>query len=132
MFEYSGIIFLLVACWLLQIGLSYYQHRNYNRILNQIKQRQDGYLGVGVAKARFKMGKGVITLLVTDATGRILDYREMSGFTVFARFKAVDSWIGKETDEALQEIKGKQRIQAFTQALELINKEIARKAEGTA
>lgn len=129
MSEYAGIIILLVLCWFIQIGFSYYQHKSYQEALNQIKKRNDGYLGVGIAKAKFKMGRGVISLLVTDAQGTILDYQEMSGFTVFARFKRKDSWIGKKTAEISKMLKGKQQVNAFNQALELINNEII-KLEG--
>lgn len=129
MANYAGLIILLVLCWGIQIGMSYFQHKNYHHMLNQIKHRSDGYLGVGVAKAKFKMGKGVISLLVADEHGTILDYREMSGYTVFARFKQKERLIGKNVNETMTTLKGKQRIRAFQQAFDLINQEIM-KAEG--
>lgn len=129
MASYAGLIILLVTCWGIQIGLSYYQHRDYNKMMNQIKGRTDGYLGVGVAKAKFKLGRGVISLLVTDVHGTILDYREMSGYTVFARFKQKDSLIGQNVQDIANSLKGKQRIRAFQQAQSLIDQELL-KMEG--
>lgn len=122
--SYSTIIIFMVLFWFIQIGLSYFQYQNYQKALNQIKQRSDGYLGVGVARAKFKLGRGVITLLVTDEAGKILDYQEMSGLTIFARFKTCESYIGKNVEELTESLKGKQRIRSFNQATELINQEI--------
>lgn len=129
MMEYAGLIFLLVSCLVLQIGLSYFQQRSYHRVLNQMKERSDGYLGVGVARAKFKLGAGVISVLVTDINGFILDYREMSGVSVFARFKQKQQLIGKSVSAVQNDLKGKQRTNAFQQAASLIKQEIL-KTEG--
>lgn len=114
---------------MLQIGLSYFQHKNYKEVLNEIKKMKTGYLGVGIAKAKFKVGKGVVTFLVTDENKVILDYQEMSGYTVFARFKRNQRFVGKKAEDIRQSLKGKQQITAFNQALTLIDKELL-KMEG--
>lgn len=121
---YSGIVLLLVFCWLCQIAFSYFQHKDYNRVLNQIRGYESGYLGVGVAKAKFNLGRGTVMLLVTNEDGIIIDYREMSGFTVFARFKQRYDYIGQDANEAVKYIKGKSRVAAYNQAHELIDHEI--------
>ncbi|MDA9460263.1 transcriptional regulator GutM [Enterococcus mundtii] len=123
MFQYKSLVFLLAACWVIQILLSYLQHINYRKELNEIKKRHTGFLGVGIAKAKFNLGRGVILLLVTDQNGLILSCREMSGVTIFARFKEKKEFIGKKTNETFNLLSNKQRKAAFDQALQLIQME---------
>ncbi|MBL1229355.1 transcriptional regulator [Enterococcus sp. BWB1-3] len=127
--EYLNLIVLLVSCWLLQLFFSYIQHKNYQKVINENKYRQSGYLGVGIAKTKFNLGKGSILILVTDDAGTILDFQEMSGFTVFSRFKKKETYIGKNAEGLLNEITNKQRLRAYEQALGLIKKEIMKMEE---
>lgn len=123
MFEYLGLIILLVGCWLIQIGMSYLQHKNYRKVLNENKLRSSGYLGVGVAKAKYNLGRGVILIVVTDDSDNVLDFREMSGISVFSRFRVKKQFIGKKTTEIFNDFKNKRQIQAFEQALAFIDNE---------
>lgn len=123
MFEYLGLMILLIGCWLLQIMMSYLQHKNYQKVINENKHRSSGFLGVGVSKAKYNLGKGVVLIVVTDESDNILDFREMSGVTVFSRFKVKKEFIGKKTSEIINEIKNKRRVQALEQALAFINNE---------
>lgn len=121
--EYQNIIFLLAACWMLQIGLAYLQQKNYHKILNSSQEQRKGYLGIGIQKAKFNLGSGIIMLVVTDEAGTILDCQQMTGYTVFARFRPLKKIIGQSPDMALATLKGTRKRRAFQQALTLINKE---------
>lgn len=121
--EYQNLIFLLVACWMLQIGFSFLQQKNYHRIINKSKAHGVGYLGVGIEKTKFNLGSGIIMIVITDDNGTILDCQQMSGYTVFARFRPLKKTIGQSAEVALADLKGKKRRKAFQQALTLIDKE---------
>lgn len=127
--EYRNFIFLLVACWMLQIGFSYLQQKNYHKVLNKSKTRKDGYLGVGIEKAKFNLGSGIIMVVITDDSGTILDCQQMAGYTVFARFRPLKKVIGQSREFALGNVRGKRKKKAFQQALTLIDKE-KQKMEG--
>ena len=126
-----NLIILLVGCWLLQLFFSYVQHKDYQRVINENKRRQSGYLGVGIAKTKFNLGRGTILILVTDQQRTILDFQEMSGITVFSRFKRRDQYIGKDAALLLTEMNNTQRLKACEHALELINEEMTRTEEQT-
>lgn len=123
MSQYRGLIFLLVCCWIIQIVLSYFQHKNYRKVINENKKRNSGYLGVGVSKAKFNLGQGIILIVVTDETDSILEFKEMSGITTFARFKEKKEFIGKTTAETIKLISNTKRKKAFEQAVSCINNE---------
>lgn len=121
---YTSIMILFVACWVLQIGLSYFQQRSYYKTINENKKLSSGFLGVGIEKTKFNLGKGLILILVTDEDGTVLNYQEMSGWTVFARFRKREAMIGKQTDEVRSNLKSPMRQRAFDKALALIEQEI--------
>lgn len=129
--EYGGLILLLVGMWLLQFWLTYRQTRDYNRVLAEMRGHQSGHLGVGIARTRFNLGRGTVVILVTDLTGQILDLREMTGFTVFTRFKERKDLVGKPASELANMNLNKTERQAVAQALAHINEE-RRKGDLTA
>jgi glucitol operon activator protein len=76
------------ALWFVQIVGTALQMRHYRRVLAQITRTwQDGFVGVGNARA--KLGKGVIMILVASPDGSIREALAMRGRTVFATFKPV-------------------------------------------
>jgi glucitol operon activator protein len=92
------VIFVFVFAWVLQVVLSYFQQRHYGlTIHNMCEQYKTGYLGVGVVKKRF--GIGSVVILVSDVAGVIVAAKEMTGVTVFSRFRPIDEFAGKHMDE---------------------------------
>lgn len=96
------LILALAILWVVQIVGTYFQMRHYRLVLGRITAEHDeGYVGVGNAKARF--GKGVIMILVTDKQDTIVEALRMRGMTVFARFKEAPRLIGMRLDELRDE-----------------------------
>lgn len=120
--EYWGIIALLVSCWLLQVLMSMKQSKHYQESLNEMKKLPTGHIGVGIAKAKFNIGSGVVVILATDLQGNVIELREMKGMTVFSRFKKRTPLIGKHISQLSSVVK-KQERSALEQAISLINQE---------
>nr|WP_232846030.1 transcriptional regulator GutM [Enterococcus innesii] len=78
--EYKELVLLLAGCWFIQIFLSYLQHKNYGKEINELKKRNTGFLGVGISKAKFNLGRGIVLLVVTDEQDCIVTYKEMAGW----------------------------------------------------
>lgn len=121
--EYKELVLLLAGCWFIQIFLSYLQHKNYGKEINELKKRNTGFLGVGILKAKFNLGRGIVLLVVTDEQDCIVTYKEMAGITIFARFKEHQEFIGKKPTEAMPLLANKRRKAAFEQAIQLIQSE---------
>jgi glucitol operon activator protein len=121
--EYKELVLLLAGCWFIQIFLSYLQHKNYGKEINELKKRNTGFLGVGISKAKFNLGRGIVLLVVTDEQDCIVTYKEMAGITIFARFKEHQEFIGKKTTETMPLLANKRRKAAFEQAIQLIKSE---------
>jgi glucitol operon activator protein len=111
--EYKELVLLLAGCWFIQIFLSYLQHKNYGKEINELKKRNTGFLGVGISKAKFNLGRGIVLLVVTDEQDCIVTYKEMAGITIFARFKEHQEFIGKKTTETMPLLANKIRKSAF-------------------
>lgn len=121
--QYSVIIFLFVVMWLLQFLFSIRQTKQYNQTINDMRRFDSGHLGVGMARSKFNIGPGTVTILVTSPEGIILDYREMSGISVFADFKKQEQWIGRKAEMIPLHSLAKTNKQAFLEALSFINSE---------
>ncbi len=80
-------------------------------------------MGVGISKAKFNLGRGIVLLVVTDEQDCIVTYKEMAGITIFARFKEHQEFIGKKPTEAMPLLANKRRKAAFEQAIQLIQSE---------
>jgi glucitol operon activator protein len=115
------IILLFVSVWLLQIVLTYFQSKHYNETLNEMSKRPSGYLGVGVVKQ--KLGVGSVMILACDLKGKIVEAREMSGVTVFTRFRPASEFVGQSIDMYEQDFENpNNRIKAITMAVSNIRK----------
>lgn len=121
--QYSGLIFLLVSFWLMQFYLSIRQTKDYNRVIKEMKQYRSGHLGVGIARSKFNIGPGTVMIVVTNEEGTILDLREMSGISVFARFKANKKIIGQSITALSLASFRKTQKRALSEALTFINTE---------
>jgi glucitol operon activator protein len=92
------LILVLALAWALQIVGTYFQVRHYREVLGRVtREGNEGYVGVGNAKARF--GKGVILILVCDEDDVVRRALRMRGMTVFARFREAPELVGLSLDE---------------------------------
>lgn len=121
--QYSGLIILLVSFWLMQFFLSIRQTKDYNRVMGELRQYKSGHLGVGIARTKFNVGPGTVTIIVINEGGTIIDCREMSGISVFARFKSNKKIIGQSVDSLSLSSFRKTQKRALSEALTFINSE---------
>jgi glucitol operon activator protein len=79
---WTKILAIIGFMWVLQGVLTYFQIKNFQRKLKEMKKY--GRVGVGTVKG--KLGAGAIVILAADKRGKIVDAQKMSGISVFARF----------------------------------------------
>lgn len=91
-----------VGIWLLQILLTSIQMKHYRTTVREMSKRSSGYLGVGVHKQ--KLGIGIVIILVSDVNGIIIEGKVLSGVTVFARFKSLDTFNGLTLKECKDQV----------------------------
>jgi glucitol operon activator protein len=92
------VILLLAVAWILQIVGTYFQMRHYREVLGRItREGNEGFVGVGNAKATF--GKGVILILVADKDDMVRKAMRMRGMTIFARFGDIPDLVGMSLEE---------------------------------
>lgn len=124
--DYTNIIFIFATFWLVQGVFTFFQSRSMTKKMIELQTSYTGYLGVGVSKAKFNAGRGVIVALVTSEEGIVSDLQVMSGITVMARFKQKREYLGMSVEEmqrSLKQSKDKKMISALQQAIEKINDE---------
>ncbi|EXX86920.1 glucitol operon activator family protein [Paenibacillus darwinianus] len=86
-----------IGAWFLQIILSFFQSRHYQQTLRTMASQELGFLGVGVVKKT--LGVGSVVILVTNTDCVVTNAQELSGVTVFGRFRKADRFIGRQLDE---------------------------------
>lgn len=84
-------LFLMMA---LQIGLGAIQTRACRRELAAL--RGSGTVGVGHAKAGWSRTGRIVILSYQKSLGRVVACREMTGITIFARFKDRPDYVGRD------------------------------------
>lgn len=112
-----GFIFIM---WMIQGILSYFQIRHFRKRMADLKRK--GRILIGRQKGRFVAGSIVILVIDNDKT--VIDAEEMSGFTVFNKFKKKTEIIGKHIEDLeglIANVKNKQSIKAIKKALEGVN-----------
>lgn len=85
------IIFVMIS---LQAILTYFQIKDYNKVVKKLKKM--GKLGIGNVKG--KISKGVVVLLCANEN-TIVKISKMEGMSVFARFKDTDEFNGMNIEE---------------------------------
>jgi glucitol operon activator protein len=132
---WAYLILILALLWILQIVGTYFQMQHYRRVLSRVtSESNEGYAGVGNAKARF--GKGVILILVVDKNDTVVRALRMRGMTVFARFQEAPDFVGMKLDELRNE--GREgpyeaaTMQAARRAVEQIDRIKTDREEGVA
>jgi glucitol operon activator protein len=116
---WGTVIILFICAWVLQVILSFYQNRHYGQTVREMStSHSSGYLGVGVIKKRF--GIGSVIILVSDLSGKVVNAKELTGVTVFSRFKSTQKLIGRTIDQLLQTKETDDRTKAIKMAVERI------------
>jgi len=122
--DYLGFIILLVGLWILQFILTFFQSQAMTKKFVDIKVKNVGnMLGIGLTRAKFNVGRGVIVIVVTDLEGIVVDFHAISGYSVAARFKQLKKFIGMSATEVETQITDKRLRATFRQAIEKINEE---------
>ena len=108
-----------------QALLTYRQNFAITKEFSDIKKTNTGYLGSGIQKARFNLGKGVILVLVVGFDDLIKDFRLLEGISVMARFKKQSDYFGLTINQAREKLstQSKRVVSAFEMAVDNINKE---------
>ncbi|MGE5484801.1 MAG: transcriptional regulator GutM [Ignavibacteriales bacterium] len=81
--------------WTIQYALTLMQARHYLSVVREL--RGLGSVGSALVKGRF--GPGAVAVIAAGPDGRIVAAREMSGVSVFARFRPVSVLIGTDVAE---------------------------------
>ncbi len=90
-------ILLLAIVWALQSLGVWLQMRHYSDVMKGITDNySQGFVGAGNAKGR--LGKGVIVLVVVDGSMKVERFLQMSGRSVFAKFRREASFEGLPFD----------------------------------
>lgn len=122
--DYFGFVILFGVLWLVQLGFTFIQSKGMTKALVDMKRRNVGRnMGIGVTRAKFNVGRGIIVMVVTDAEGIVQEFQALSGVSVLARFKVKTDYVGKPVKEVMTLIKDKRLLSTFQQAIEKINEE---------
>ncbi len=118
---YTELILIFAAFWMVQVVFTLKQRKHMQQTMNEVQSmHQSGYLGVGVSRAKFNMGPGVVMILVVDENNKIATIRILKGISVFAKFKQRTDYDGKDVYEVEFSKKDKILRKAFQVALEQI------------
>ena len=122
--DYFGFVVLFAVLWFVQFGFSIIQSKAMTNELVAMKRRNIGNnMGIGVTRAKFNVGRGIIVMVVTNHDGIVQEFQALSGVSVLARFKAKNDFVGKPVKEVMALIKDKRLLSTFQQAIEKINEE---------
>lgn len=86
----------VVAGWLVQLYATYRQSMAFNDAVRRL--RSSGTVTVGSGGRRYRGGRAYVALAVDDR-GRVADAISLSGFTTFARGKAVPAVLGMKVKQ---------------------------------
>ncbi|EKO3434748.1 transcriptional regulator GutM [Vibrio fluvialis] len=86
----SLFISIAIVAWVIQIAMSFFQIRAFNRMIQSMARK--GKIKIGRTKSRWKAR--TIVVLVEDEDGTIMDAKVLNGITVFARPKTLAVVIG--------------------------------------
>lgn len=92
------LIVLLIILWVSQFILARQQYRHFHRTITNMK-RIHGEKNLGVGVKRKKVGKGSVFIIATDLTGNIVEAKEMTGVSIFTRFKPTGELVGCHIDD---------------------------------
>lgn len=115
-------IVVFAGIWLLQIAMTKVQLKNYQATIKKMSSRPSGYLGVGIQKQKF--GIGVISIVVTDKEGVVVENQLMRGVTVFSRFEPFTDYNGLHIEALKEKLDQDLVSQAIKKAIEKVEAQI--------
>lgn len=120
----EAIVALAIIVVILQMGLSVYQVRYYDKFIRQLVQKysnSDGYkLNTETAKSIFN---NVIVVVVSDQDNTIKEAYELKGSTIFSKFKIIEGLVGRKINETLiNEIENKKKSLSRQALLKIFKK----------
>lgn len=122
--DYLGLVILVVGLWILQFIFTFFQSQAMTKRFVDVKNNNVGnHLGIGLTRAKFNAGRGVIVIVVTDINGIVRDFQALSGYSVMARFKQLKKFIGVSAKDVETQITDKRLLKTFQQAIDKINEE---------
>lgn len=125
------LVCVIIALLMVNLATSM-SHASYYRktLRTMMEQKQEGFLGVGMANSKLKAR--MITLMLADKDGVIADCQVMTGLTVFAKFKTCQELIGCSIQNLPAEIQKRKYRASVEEAIKLIQLEMDnKKSEGT-
>jgi len=124
--EWGYLILFLVGAWVVQIIFTIVQNKHFSQTVRELTNKHSpGYLGIGVKKQRF--GTGSVVILVSNLKGKIVEAKEMTGVTVFSRFRSMPNFIGKDVEQLATMSDTHHQAQAIRMAAEKILQEKEKK-----
>lgn len=116
--EYLPVIIAVIGVWLLQSFLTYKQSTSMARTINNLKSNYSGHLGVGMVRAKFNLGTGIIVALVLNEKDIIEECLILKGVSVFSEFKSQPQYVGLTIHEAQMLHQNDTKLsQAFNKAI---------------
>lgn len=113
---------LLGFLWLLNMAFTYWHVAHYQRTIASMTNRQSGFFGMGTTTSKWKAKQ--ILLLGTDDDGVVEECKIISGFTIFARFRAKREITGYHISRIPAASFSKKFQQPLEQAICAITKEM--------
>ncbi|GGP09261.1 transcriptional regulator GutM [Oceanobacillus neutriphilus] len=115
------VIILIIQALTGIIHVKYYQ----KKVAKLTQQYSEGYLGVGMTKKMFRIGK--VAIVVTDNEGVIQECNILSGLTVLSRFAKYKEYVGENIE--IVDWKKKKHKLVVQDAIKRIEEQMKRKAK---
>ncbi len=117
-----SLLAVLFAAYVLQSIFSWIQLKRVYSLIDTIKKQHKGescHLVTGSGrKAFFVIKKGIFMILVVDFNGKLVDYYDMEGYSVFITPKQNTAYIGMPLAEVRSCLKKSSYLAAFDKAVE--------------
>ena len=94
----TRILLVIAAMWAAQLALAYMQAKRFQADLSSL--RKLGTVAVGMGGRRYRGGRAFVALTV-DGDEIVQDGLVLKGFTVFAKSRKLDNYIGFSLDDIL-------------------------------
>lgn len=118
----TSLLAVLFAAYVLQSIFSWIQLKRVYSLIDSIKKDHKGgncHLVTGSGrKAFFVIQKGVFIILVVDFDGKLVDYYDMEGYSVFITPKQNTAYIGMPLEEVRSCLRKSSYLAAFDKAVE--------------
>ena len=118
----SSILIALFIAYIFQSIFAWFQLKRVYGMIDTVKKQHKGencHLVTGSGRKKFLViKKGVFIILVLDFDGRVVDYYDMEGYTVFTTPKQNPAYIGMTLDEVKAHMTRKNQLAALEAAKE--------------